>query len=289
MTRIAHLSDLHLLEEAVSVRKGQARLRVNYLSLRRPLDVEDRRDRAVRAFRLAIAAGFDHLVVTGDLTEDGQVAQYDMLAEVLEESGVEPERVTLLPGNHDAYGGAWEEALEGPLGRWARGARPGAVTKLRGATLIAGCTAVPQSFLKSSGRIDDDQLAIVDEVARKSAGDAIVLAQHHPPFKVMHHWVHGLVNHADVWALLREHPRLTVLHGHIHRRKERGLAKGERVRIFSPTAVTDSEQPLRLYDVVDGELVAVPLPEADALPVDLGLGEMLRVLPEEADEGARVA
>lgn len=266
MTRIAQLSDLHLLEEEFHGRRGQARLRVNFLSIRRRIDIEDRRVRALRSLQRARELGFDHLVLTGDLTEDGHPAQYEMLAEVLEDSGIEPERVTLLPGNHDAYGAAWEEMLRGPLGRWAKGGRPGEVQKLDGVTLVSGCTAVPQTVLKSSGRIDDDQLAAVDAAARAAGpNEAVVLAQHHPPFKVMNQWVHGLLNHEDVWSLLQEHPRLHVLHGHIHRRKERGLEKGAPVRIFSPTAVTDSEQPLRIYEAIDGELVGVPLPEdADA-------------------------
>lgn len=286
MTRIAHLSDLHILEEEIRGRRGQARFRVNYLSLRRPLDFEDRRERALVALRAAKAAGFDHLLVTGDLTEDGQLEQYAAVREILEDSGIEPERVTLLPGNHDAYGPGWREALAGPLDRWAARGVPGAVTRLPGVTIVSGSTAVPQSFLKSSGRIDDDQLRVVAEAAAKVPhGEALVLAQHHPPYKVMYHWAHGLLNHEDVWALLRAHPHLHVLHGHIHRRRERGLTKDGPPRIFSPTAVADSASPLRLYEVVGGELAAVDLhPEvAPDLP-DAGLSELVQIVEDELEE-----
>lgn len=292
MTRIAHLSDLHLLEEQIGGRRGQARLRVNYLSLRRPLDFVDRRNRALAALRTAQAAGFDHLLVTGDLTEDGQLDQYDVVREVLEECGLTPEQVTLLPGNHDAYGPGWEAALDGPLGAWSRGARPGDVTKLPGATIVSGCTAIPQTYLRSSGRIDREQLLKVDEAGRKVPHrEALILAQHHPPYKVMGQWAHGLLNHDDVWSLLHEHPHLHVLHGHIHRRKERGLTKGGPLRIFSPTAVADSATPLRIYEVNDGELHAVDIaPEIVEAPavVEAGLDDLLQILDEQGERERRV-
>src|SRR5687768_293203 len=219
MTRIAHLSDLHLLEEEVRGRSGKARVRVGYLSLKRPIDFEDRRARAVAAIQAAKAEGFDHLVVTGDLTEDGQLAQFEVVREVLEECKLDPAQVTLTPGNHDAYGDGWDAAIAGPLAAYAKTSARGAVTSLPGCTVVAVSSAVPQTFLRSSGHIDDEQLDAIAEHARK--GECVLVAQHHPPFKVMHQWVHGLLNHADVNELLGEYENLYVLHGHIHRRKDR--------------------------------------------------------------------
>ncbi|MFZ5481525.1 MAG: metallophosphoesterase family protein [Myxococcota bacterium] len=263
MTRIAHLSDLHLLEETVLGRTGKARLRVGYLSLRRPIDFEDRRARAVAAIRAAQRAGFDHVVVTGDLTEDGHVAQFEVVREVFEECGLAPEQVTLTPGNHDAYGDGWDAALAGPLHKWAKTSARGSVASLPGAKVVSLSSAVPQSFLRSSGVIDDAQLHEAADHARK--GECVILAQHHPPFKVMHQWVHGLLNHEDVTCLLGGYENLHVLHGHIHRRRDRALQKGERPRVFSPTAVADSPLPLRVYEVIDGAVTPVDLP-APATP-----------------------
>lgn len=257
MTRIAHLSDLHLLEEEVRDRRGNARLRVNYLSLRRPLDFEDRRLRALGALDAAKAVGFDHLVVTGDLTEDGHIEQFDVVREVFEESGISPDRVTLIPGNHDAYGDGWDGALAGPLHRFARTSRPGAVTQLPGARVLAVSSAVPQHVLRSSGHIDHDQMGGIVDAARSD--DLLILAQHHPPFKILYQWVHGLLNCDAVLSLLEAFPQISVLHGHIHRRRDRALIKGDRPRVFSPSAVADSLEPLRFYDVIDGGLVPVLL------------------------------
>jgi 3',5'-cyclic AMP phosphodiesterase CpdA len=266
MTRIAHLSDLHLLEADARGRAGKARVQLGYLSLWRPIDFEDRRTRAVAAIRAAKAAGFDHLVVTGDLTEDGQLSQFEVVREVFEECGLAPDQVTLTPGNHDAYGDGWDAAIKGPLAPYAKTSGRGAVTALPGCAVVAVSSAVPQTFLRSSGHIDDEQLDAVAEHAKK--GECVLLAQHHPPFKVLHQWVHGLLNHADVNELLGEYANLYVLHGHIHRRKDRALQKGEPPRVFSPTAVADSPLPLRTYTVVDRVLTPADPPAAATTPAD---------------------
>ncbi len=252
MTRIAHLSDFHLLEPAIRARRGQAWLRVNYLSLKRALDYEQRRARATAALAEARREGFDQLVITGDLTEDGALSQYEVLAEVLHASEIDPARITLVPGNHDAYGLGWDEALDGPLAPWAATSRHGAVTRLANCTVVAVSSAVPQSFVRSSGRVETGALDLVDRVARDSRRRPVVLAQHHPPFAVMHQWVHGLQNHREVTGLLHAHRAVSVLHGHTHQRRERPLELGGPGRIFSTGAVVTDARPLRLYAVADG-------------------------------------
>jgi 3',5'-cyclic AMP phosphodiesterase CpdA len=294
MTRIAHLSDLHLLEPAINSRRGQARLRVNYLSFRRPIDYESRRQRALNALAAACQTGFDHLVVTGDLTEDGAASQFEVLAEVLATSGIPAERVTLLPGNHDAYGAGdgWVRALEGPLAPWAPSSR--GVTWLDDCAILPISSAVHQSCLRSSGRVETADLDRVDAVARAEPTRTVVLAQHHAPFPVIHQWVHGLLNHDEVTGLMYAHANVSLLHGHIHRRRERGLFVGGPLRIFSSFAVADNASPLRMYDVAEGLLhpvatlgarvaqVVEPIVEAvealgDVIRHDVGVfGEVLR-------------
>src|SRR5689334_5809263 len=101
MTRIAHISDLHLLEDKHQLRAAGERLRLSFLSFGRRLDAEERRQRLRSALWSYRASGAEHLVVTGDLTEDGTEAQFEALAEVFLDSGIDPREVTLVPGNHD--------------------------------------------------------------------------------------------------------------------------------------------------------------------------------------------
>src|SRR6476660_122653 len=103
MTRIAHLSDLHLIELEHARRGRAGRLRLRYLSYGRELAAEAR----VARFRAALAeyrrSTARRLIVTGDLTEDGTPEQFELFAAVLAESGIDPREITLTPGNHDVY------------------------------------------------------------------------------------------------------------------------------------------------------------------------------------------
>ncbi|WP_437727431.1 metallophosphoesterase family protein [Sorangium sp. So ce861] len=263
MTTIAHLTDFHLLEADHDRRRGAERWRLRYLSFGRPIDAAQRRRRALAALVEAWRSGADHLVLTGDLTEDGTPAQFDVLAAVLAESGWDPARVTLVPGNHDAYGGgdAWERALEGCLRPFAATSGRGAVVSLPGAFVTAVSTAMMQPVTRSAGSIADRELARVAALAAgtRRSGDALVLAQHHPPLPHpigAMQWLDGLINSSALMALLHEHDHLHVIHGHTHREHDAPVRSGAPPRIFCAQALVDGPSPLRFYRVRYGRLLS---------------------------------
>jgi Icc protein len=263
--RIAHVSDLHLLEPDVGLRSALERLRLFYLSAYRPLGAAGRISRFRRALESAQASGFDHLVITGDLTEDGKPAQFEEVARVLAESRIAPERVTLIPGNHDAYEdrGSWTRALEGPLRPWAAtsGRAPGKVIDLGEAALLPVSTSVHQHWASSFGHIDDEQF---DALERRSSDPglsrkAIVVVQHHAPhpyrFGPMQ-WLDGLREHARLLALLARRATVQVLHGHLHYAITRVLGPAGIVRVFGAPAVVQSKAPsVRYYETSGGVIV----------------------------------
>src|SRR3954469_15113767 len=110
MTVIAHITDVHLVEPEHGARTETDRARLSYLSFGRPIDCADRVRRFVRALEGAWASGAEHVLITGDLTEDGTDEQFELLGQVLGASRLRPEQITLIPGNHDAYVDAdgWE-------------------------------------------------------------------------------------------------------------------------------------------------------------------------------------
>lgn len=245
---MAHLSDFHLVEPGHAERRGEDWWRLRYLSLRRPIDAEARIARARSA--LAAAAGADHLVLTGDLTEDARDEQFALVAELLAESPFRPEQVTLVPGNHDAYApDAWSRALDGPLAAWAPTSR--GLVELADALIVPLSTAVEQFWTRSSGVLAE--LPDLGELLDQARDRAVLLALHHPPFRVLHHWVHGLANHGDVRELLAAHGTLHCLHGHTHRATSRTL-DGDAPRVFCVEAVAESASPGRGYRVADGRV-----------------------------------
>jgi 3',5'-cyclic AMP phosphodiesterase CpdA len=263
--RIAHLSDFHLLEPDVGRRGIRDRVRLGYLSLFRPLDAEARVRRALGALARACEKGFDHLVISGDLTEDGTDQQFDEVARVLFESRIDPSKVTLVPGNHDAYADPREfaRALEGPLRPFAptSGGAPGQVIDLGDVILLPVSTAIHQHWAWSSGHIDREGFEGLERRAFDPGitKSAVVVVQHHAPnphrFAAMQ-WADGLRGHARLLALLSKMRKVQLLHGHLHRAITRVLELGGISRVFgAPAVVEDSEPRVRIYETHGGIIV----------------------------------
>lgn len=260
MTRIAHLSDLHLIEAAHAHRDVSDRLRLSLLSFGRRLDDDDRRLRLRRALHLYRSSGADHLVITGDLTEDGTDAQFEVLAEVLADSRIDPREITLTAGNHDAYCDrqAFARALAGPLAAYAATSAPGAVTVLDDVAILPVSTVIAQPVTRSAGAIAHDELQAVEHaVQHLGHGRAIAIAQHHQPYGYSIgalNWIDGLQNHVPVMGLLQRHAQAHVLHGHRHHRADVAIVAQGPARVFGTTACVEDRSPLRIYEACDRQL-----------------------------------
>jgi 3',5'-cyclic AMP phosphodiesterase CpdA len=262
MTRIAHLSDLHLLEDGYgahdrpSVRNLSVgeRLRRSFLTIGRESHAALHRARFADALEAARRARADHVVITGDLTEEGLAPQFEVLAEVLWESGWSSDQITLVPGNHDAYerADAFDRALAGPLRPYAGTSRPGTVTRIGGATILAVSTAIHQSCLRACGRVGEEARERIAAVLQDEArtGRATVIAMHHPPMAwgLRLGWLEGLLDVDDVRAILSRHAHASVLCGHVHRTSDHAFGDEVEPRIFLTDAVVEGRTTLRIYD-----------------------------------------
>jgi Icc protein len=262
--RIAHLSDVHALDPRPPKSKT-LELKLIALGGIRRLDPEVRAKRLERAVRAGKDGGATHFVISGDLTEMGMVDQFEAFADALSRAGIDPERVTLVPGNHDAYHApdGWKRALDGPLRPYARTSAPH-VVDLGEAVLLPVSTARHQHMAFSSGEVtretaEDLEKRLSDPgISRR----AVAVVQHHPPYrrKRVIEWIDGLLGRARVEALLERHPRMQVLHGHLHHLVDRVLGSCGRPRVLGAPAVVDDRDDaprVRLYDVKDGMLEPV--------------------------------
>jgi 3',5'-cyclic AMP phosphodiesterase CpdA len=260
--RIAHVSDVHILDRRPSGQRSRYDLGVRFLSFGRPLDAHARARKLTSALKAAERGGADHVVVSGDLTESGVPAQFEELAGVLHETRIDPERITLVPGNHDAYGEPreWERALDGPLKAFARSSAgvAGKVVERGELYLLPIDVAFPQPITRSAGLLTSEAAEAVKRRAcdRAMQRRAVVVVQHHPPFahaRAAWQWIDGLQGHERMTTLLASAPSVHVLHGHLHK-------STTHARVFGAPAVVDDpdDRPrVRLYDLRDGALESV--------------------------------
>src|SRR5262245_30853938 len=103
--RIAHLSDLHLLslEGAVPFRLLNKRL-TGYANLRFRRKSVHKRFAAEATAREIRRLEPDHVVITGDVSNLALEVGFSLVRSFLGDTlGLPPDRVSLVPGNHDAY------------------------------------------------------------------------------------------------------------------------------------------------------------------------------------------
>jgi 3',5'-cyclic-AMP phosphodiesterase len=267
-TRIAHLSDVHVLEPNPSRSRMRYSLGIHVASIGRPLDASARERKLGRALDAAKRSGADHVVISGDLTELGTKEQFERFAEILHDAHLDPDRITLVPGNHDVYtsADAWAWAMGGPLRAFARSSmtEPGKIVECGDALLLPVDTTFKQPITHAAGRLTS---ACADIIEKRLADDAfkerpLVLVQHHHPFRrKVDVWFDGLRGGARLMDLLARVPNLFLLHGHLHYVVTRIVEFGKS-RIFGAPAIVDDEEDaprVRLYDVRDGALESVGL------------------------------
>lgn len=272
--RVVHLSDVHLLGEP-RPRGVVERVATALVSYARRLDPAGRRRKLVRALAEARRLGADEVVISGDLTELGTVDQFEELAAALHGSGLDPDAIVLVPGNHDLYTAAdgWRRALTGPLRAFARAAADAAgkiVDRGDRAYLPIDAT-VFQPITRSNGMLGPDA---AEALARRLADPvlarrAVTIVLHHPPVPHgdrVRQWVDGLIGHGILGELLARHGHVQVLHGHQHRRIDRTLGSSWSRALGAPAVVDDREDTppkVRLYQDERGLLTPVePEPPA---------------------------
>ena len=155
----------------------------------------------------------DAVLVTGDLTEDGDAASYGVVREAL---SALPMPSFVMPGNHDdretlraAFPDADYLPRDGPFLSFS--------TDLQTIRLIALDTVVPG---EAGGALCDQRLAWLERELDAAKGRPVVIAMHHPPFDcgIGHMDQMGCRGHEALRALLEPHPNVErIICGHVHR------------------------------------------------------------------------
>ncbi len=222
MFRIAHISDLHIPPlPPVSLRQLAGKRLLGLVSWHYKWKSEHQ-----QAILDALQTHLrelepDHICITGDITFTTLPAEVDKAADWISQLG-DSQRISLIPGNHDAYvSGALDYALE-KWSRWMQdddGQKEFPYLHRRGPVDIIGLSsAVATPPAISLGRIGQAQLhrteALLDSI--KDSGRPSLLMVHHPPQDGAASRKRALSDRKGLQELLCRSPVDLVLHGHLH-------------------------------------------------------------------------
>jgi 3',5'-cyclic AMP phosphodiesterase CpdA len=257
--RIAHISDLHLLGSAeIPPRRLIGKRFTGWANIRLRRGAVHKQRAAESVARAIREREVDHVVVTGDVTNLALESEFEQVRHFIEHDiGLPPDRVSVVPGNHDAYtrGSHKSRRFQCYLGEYITSDLPGAsgvpeidrfpYVRLRGPVAIIGLsTALPRPPLIASGELGKPQrMALRALLAHESVRDRLpILLQHHPwhrPSKAMDAFTKGLADAEEEREVLDTLPRALLLHGHLHERIHRVIPTTRgRIEAFGATSAS---------------------------------------------------
>ena len=165
----------------------------------------------------------DHIACAGDLINISLPAEFPPAAHFMARLG-NPERASVVPGNHDAYVASAQPEIERHWGPWMTsdsGRFEGFpyVRMMGPMALIGLCSGVSTWPLLATGRLGQVQLEKLRSALRflKLQGLARVILIHHPPYCGGATFGRTLTDANAFEAVIAEVGAELILHGHNHR------------------------------------------------------------------------
>ena len=243
---LAHISDLHIGPLPRAGMRALAGKRVTgFLSWRLKRSKIHRFEVLDALAKDLEAQKPDHIAVTGDLVNIALPAEFTQAHAFLQRIGT-PDRVTVVPGNHDAYvsvpwpqaAGLWDAYMTGK--HYDDGAvRPPRdvrdfpfVRRIGGVALIGVSTALPTRPFSAAGELGETQLQRLDTILEQlgDAGAFRIVLIHHPPFGGGAYKRKSLRDAAPFADIVRKRGCELMLHGHTHM-SQLGRMKGPNISV----------------------------------------------------------
>lgn len=218
---LAHLSDPHVPPLPIArLRELTGKRMLGYVNWTR-----NRHARHSRTMLDALVADMqaqrpDHIAVTGDLVNLSLDSEYAPARRWIESVGT-AERVTVIPGNHDAYVPGAAARFDREFADYIAGDEKGTAAypfvRRRGEiALVALSSGVPTGPMMATGWLGNEQRAALDDILARAADENMfrVVLIHHP---LRSHERHKrLTDAAQVMEILKRRGADLVLHGHDH-------------------------------------------------------------------------
>ena len=254
--RLIHISDPHLTSlDGISHKYFVGKRRLGYASWR-----YRRRHRYLRSTldKLCALAGTlkpDLMIVTGDLVHVGLAEEIEAAADWLKTLGT-PERVFVVPGNHDVYQDDSWEAVATHWGDYLR-LNPGAGSEAKywtgfptllsreGVQIHGLNSGLPTPPLRASGELGARQCERLAQTLAAAPVDSLhLLAVHHPPAPGLVPERKALIDLHRLQAVAKKMHLVLHGHGHFNRSYQWGT-----VPVFATGAASKADAALRCFDI----------------------------------------
>ncbi len=224
--KLAHFSDIHITHFPLS---GAFRLKrlaavASYSLMGRGQHFNGSDERIATLLADIDAQQVDHALCTGDLTGVSTEAEFAEVARLFGPRLREPERYTVIPGNHDRYVRGAAGLFEKHFAALCEGARFPFIKHVGDVTLVGLDVARPTGLIDSSGLCGEKQrgelLELLTDPSLRSR--FVVLALHYGLLRSEGQRdarAHGLRDDLELMELI-DRADVTVdlvLHGHMHR------------------------------------------------------------------------
>lgn len=165
----------------------------------------------------------DHVVITGDLTYLGLPGEFRQAARWLASVGP-PERVMVVPGNHDAYVATSRRETFDLWAPYMTGDGDTAVStyprlRVRGPIALIGLSSArPSAPLLAVGSLGNEQLARFEQILQQTGRRGLlrIVLIHHPPIAGSIAWRKRLTDAPLFAEVLKRQGAELILHGHAH-------------------------------------------------------------------------
>lgn len=222
----AHFSDPHLTH-LNNAKLGDllSKRALGYLSWRRKRRFEHRPEVLQSLVDHSRQQALDHYVVTGDLTHIGLPDEYRQALHWLRELWP-PERVSLIPGNHEC---CVRQPWSLGMGQWAdylqQASGPSSfpvLTERDNVLFIGLSSACPTPPLMATGTVGTHQLEDLEYRLNDAAERGLfrVVCVHHSPLPGAEKWRKRMTDQEALAEVLRRSGAELVLHGHGHRARQ---------------------------------------------------------------------
>ena len=166
---------------------------------------------------------WDHLVISGDITQLSLEREFSLAREILDPLLVKTERVTVIPGNHDRY--VYQQHGTDLFTKYFGdffGTNELHVSKINQEWVLVGWdSAHPNDWRTAAGTVKSSTIRATEKLIESFSDQTNFIVVNHYPLTFPEEWKfersHELYNLVPVRNWILQNPQIRLyLHGHIH-------------------------------------------------------------------------